>query len=77
MNVDEIKRNLEALYIDYYDGLYSERQLKFLLKRAYKKYNVPIDQWSELILEAQWKHATETDYGLKRAQLAKESMFLD
>jgi hypothetical protein len=30
-------------------------------------------KWSELILDAQWKHATEEDYENKRRQLREEN----
>lgn len=31
MNIEEVKRNLEAIYLDYYDGIYTDQQLKTML----------------------------------------------
>ena len=42
MDIEEIKRNLEAIYLDYYDGVYTDRQLKTMLLNLYKKCNVSI-----------------------------------
>lgn len=66
MEIEEIRTNLESLYLDYYDGLYSDKQLKIMLLNLYKKCNVSSSQWSELILDAQWKYATEQDYQEKK-----------
>mgnify|MGYP001274114372 CR=1 FL=1 len=65
----EIKKNLEAIYIDFYDGLYNESQLKHMLLKLYKKSNVSSSEWSEMVLDAQWKNATEKDYAEKRNQI--------
>lgn len=73
MSFDEIKRNLEAIYLDYYDGLYTDRQLKTMLLNLYKQCNITDSQWSELILDAQWKYATDKDYENKIKQLEQES----
>jgi hypothetical protein len=40
-----------------------------MLLQLYKQCDLTNSQWSELILEAQWKHATEEDYEDKRRQL--------
>jgi hypothetical protein len=72
MKREEIKINLEAIYLDYYDGLYNEIQLKHMLKKLYIKANVDISEWSEMILDAQWRHATEEDYENKRRELEEE-----
>lgn len=69
MNKEQIRVNLEALYLDYYDGLYTEQQLKYMLLKLYKVANIDSNEWSEMILDAQWKYATEEDYELKRKQL--------
>jgi hypothetical protein len=69
----EIKKRLEHIYLDYYDGLYNEQQLKMLLMRLYKQLNMSDSKWSELILDAQWKHASEEDYEIKRRQLDEEN----
>lgn len=73
MEIDQIKKNLEAIYLDYYDGLYSDHQLKTMLLNLYKQSNVTSSQWSELILDAQWKYATDQDYENKIIQLEQES----
>jgi hypothetical protein len=68
----EIVKNLEAIYSDYYDGLYTESQLKHLLLKLYKNTNVSSTRWSEMTLDAQWKYATEEDYEVKRKQIVAE-----
>jgi hypothetical protein len=73
MDFNTIKKNLEAIYLDYYDNLYTEHQLKFMLIQLYKQSNLTDSQWSELILEAQWKHATEEDYENKSRQLNEKN----
>lgn len=73
MNINQIKKNLEAIYLDYYDGLYTDNQLKTMLLNLYKQSNVTSPQWSELILDAQWKYATDKDYENKIKQLEQES----
>ncbi|MEK4343176.1 hypothetical protein [Brevibacillus sp. FSL L8-0710] len=73
MNKEELIKNLESLYVDYYDGLYNDEQLKLMLKKLYLKVNIDASEWSELILDAQWKYATEEDYKQKRQQIAFES----
>lgn len=72
MKIEEIKMNLESIFIDYYDGIYNEQQLKLMLKKLYIKANVDISEWSEMILDAQWKHATDEDYENKRRELEEE-----
>lgn len=52
MNILEVKNNLESIYSDYYDGLYLEHELKHMLNKLYMKANIPIDIWSELILDS-------------------------
>lgn len=73
MNIEEIKKNLENLYLDYYDGLYSEKQLKIVLLNLYKQLDITDLHWAELILDAQWKHATDQDYEDKINQLKEET----
>ncbi|MDF2858271.1 MAG: hypothetical protein K0Q87_4122 [Neobacillus sp.] len=73
MDLTKIRKDLEAIYLDYYDNLYTEHQLKFMLLQLYKQCNLTESQWSELILEAQWIHATEEDYENKRRQLVEEN----
>lgn len=69
MKIEGMKVHLEAIYIDYFDGFYSGHQLKQMLTKLYCEANIPIDKWSELILDSQWKHATEQDYEEKRQQI--------
>lgn len=73
MNKEELMRSLESLYVDYYDGLYNDEQLKLMLKKLYSQVNINETEWSDLVLDAQWKHATEEDYMQKRHQIALES----
>lgn len=73
MELEEIKQNLELLYLDYFDGLYSEHQLKIMLIKLYKQSNITDTKWSELILDAQWKYATDEDYKIKIKQLAEQN----
>jgi hypothetical protein len=35
--------------------------------------NIDSSEWAEMILEAQWKSATEEDYELKRKQLEQNN----
>ena len=72
MKLDEITKNLESIYHDYYDGLYTDGQLKIMLKKLHVQSNVNISEWSELILDAQWKYATNEDYQHKRNELDSE-----
>ncbi|MEB2492938.1 hypothetical protein SOP93_17395 [Peribacillus frigoritolerans] len=69
MDIVNVIKNLESIYLNYYDGLYTNLQLKQMLLNLYKKCDLPTAHWSNLILEAQWKYATEQDYAEKRKQL--------
>lgn len=69
----ELKKSLEQLYLDYYDGLYTEHQLKFMLLKLYKQSNLSDTRWSELILDVQWKYPTGEDYEIKQKQLREEN----
>lgn len=73
MHIEDVKRDLETIYIDYYDGLYNEFQLKQILLELYKKTNLSNAHWSEMILDAQWKYASEFDYEEKIKQLTDEN----
>ncbi len=73
MQIEEIRDNLEAIYLDYFDGLYTDQQLKMMLLNLYKKCDIDITEWSELILDAQWKHATDQDYKDKIKQLKEDN----
>jgi hypothetical protein len=73
MELEEVKQNLESLYIDYFDALYSEHQLKMMLLKLYKQSKITDIKWSELILDAQWKYATAEDYNVKIKQLAEQN----
>jgi hypothetical protein len=74
MDRSEMQVNLEALYVDYYDGLHSEYQLKLLLKKLYLESNIPISEWSEMVLDAQWKDGTDLDYQTKKLQISLENI---
>lgn len=74
MDKKQIALHLESIYLDYYDGLYTEYQLKMILKKLYKEVNIDINTWSEMILDAQWKYASEKDYDEKRMQLQIEAI---
>lgn len=69
----EVQTHLEALYIDYYDGLYTDQQLKQMLTKLYKSVDLTSQEWSEMILDAQWKYASDRDYELKRLQLFRNN----
>jgi homospermidine synthase len=43
-----------------------------MLKKLYLDSNIPINEWSEMLLDAQWKNATEVDYEINRQQLVEE-----
>lgn len=69
MSENDLKACLEGIYQDYFDGLYNDHQLKIMLKQLYLDSNIPINKWSEMLLDAQWKHASEEDYEIKRKEL--------
>ncbi|MCK8487007.1 hypothetical protein M0651_07485 [Paenibacillus sp. MBLB2552] len=73
MKKSEVQTHLEALYIDYYDGLYTDQQLKQMLTKLYKSVDLTSQEWSEMILDAQWKYASDRDYELKRLQLFRNN----
>ncbi|MGF9715056.1 hypothetical protein [Paenibacillus naphthalenovorans] len=73
MKKSEVQTHLEALYIDYYDGLYTDQQLKQMLTKLYKAVDLTSQEWSEMILDAQWKYASDRDYELKRLQLIRDN----
>ncbi|MEH7108844.1 hypothetical protein [Bacillus sp. JJ1764] len=69
MNREDIMKNLESIYTDYFDGLFNINQLKFMLNKLHKQTDIEINEWAEMLLDAQWKNATEDDYEKKRQQL--------
>ncbi|WP_017754068.1 hypothetical protein [Calidifontibacillus oryziterrae] len=71
MDRETIMKKLEAIYTDYFDGLYCTNQLKFMLNMLHKKTDIGIQEWAEMLLDAQWKNATEEDYESKRKELLK------
>ncbi|MED4462726.1 hypothetical protein [Metabacillus fastidiosus] len=73
-NNNQVRKNLEAIYTDYFDGLYNEFQLKQMLLKLYKQTNLPSTIWSDMILAAQWKNATEEDFERKRQQIKGNAM---
>jgi hypothetical protein len=75
MSKEEIMESLESIYQDYYDGLFTEEQLKSMLLRVQQKSNITdIQEWSEMLLDAQWKHASFADYEKKKKLLIEESV---
>lgn len=66
LELTEIQKRLEKIYLDYFDGLYTDHQLKFMLSQLFKQCEVPEGQWSNIILDAQWKYGTEEDYEIKK-----------
>ncbi|MGG1639100.1 hypothetical protein [Paenibacillus sp. NRS-1760] len=75
MKKEELIQHLEAIYIDYYDGLMNSTQLKITLLRLQRIFNsTNASEWSEMILDAQWKHAIEEDYEKKRRQIAEDTL---
>lgn len=63
MTKEKLYQILVSIYTDYFDGLYSEQQLKFMLRKSHKKYpQFCINEFAQLCLEAQWENATEKDY---------------
>lgn len=74
MEIEDIQKSLDTIYLDYYDGLYYDRHLKMLLKNLYSHLDIPIEEWSELLLDAQWKYATEDDFETKRKQIIEENV---
>lgn len=74
MRTEDVQKSLETIYLDYYDSLYYDRHLKLLLKNLYLQVDIPIEEWSDLLLEAQWKYATEDDFETKRKQIFDETV---
>lgn len=72
MEKEEVNKNLDSIFLDYYEGLYNERQIKLMLLKLYNEVDIEISKWSEMILDAQWKYASEEDYIKKRLQLIEE-----
>jgi len=73
MELKEIKDKLESIYSEYYNGICSEEQLKSVLKSLYIKSSFSAGEWSELVLDAQWKNASDKDYFEKKIQIAQEA----
>ncbi|WP_075983114.1 hypothetical protein [Bacillus massilinigeriensis] len=63
MNTGEVYKSLVFVYTDFYDGLYTKDQLKFMLRRLHKNNpHISSDEFAQLCLEAQWENASEEDY---------------
>jgi hypothetical protein len=63
MTKEKIYPVLVNIYTDYFDGLYSEQQLKFMLKKLHNEYpQLSSNEFAQLCLDAQWENATEKDY---------------
>lgn len=75
MNIEEAALNLESIYVDFHNGLYTEAQLRhMLLKLRSELPDIDSMTWSEMVLDAQWKHATEADYELNKNRLPDDEL---
>lgn len=63
MNKTEIYPMLVNIYTDYFDGLYTKDQLKFMLRKLHIEYpQISSNEFAKLCLDAQWENASEKDY---------------
>lgn len=63
-----------SIYTDYFDGLYTEQQLKFMLRKLHIEYpQFSSNEFAQLCLDAQWENATEKDYEETRKRNAESS----
>lgn len=63
MNKEKLYTILVNIYIDYFDGLCTKEQLKFMLRKLHKTYpQISSNEFTQLCLDAQWENATEEDY---------------
>ena len=54
MNFEKTKAALENIYTDYFDGLYNDHQLKFMIKEIGSKTEISFEAFAELCLDVQW-----------------------
>jgi hypothetical protein len=67
MTKDKLYPILISIYTDYFDGLYTEQQLKFMLNKLHKAYSeIPSNEFAQLCFDEQWENATEKDYEVTR-----------
>lgn len=66
MTKETVFKSLVNIYSDFYDGLYTKQQLKFMINQVHKQTEMDIADFAELCLEAQWHEATEDDYEATR-----------
>ncbi|WP_286230577.1 hypothetical protein [Neobacillus mesonae] len=63
MTREKIYPILVNIYTDFFDGLYTKEQLKFMLRKIHLAYpEINSNDFAELCLDAQWENATEKDY---------------
>lgn len=53
MSRENIIRELEAIYADYFDGLYSKLELTYMLNKLHKQVEVELNDWTEMLLDSQ------------------------
>lgn len=74
MTKEKLYHVLVNIYTDYFDGLYSEHQLKFMLRKLHKEYpQLSSNEFAQLCLDAQWENATEKDYEETRKRNAEST----
>lgn len=67
MNTGEVYKSLVFIYTDYFDGLYSKEQLKFMLRKLHTDNpQISSNEFAQFCLEAQWENASEKDYEYTR-----------
>jgi hypothetical protein len=63
MTKDKLYPILVNIYTDYFDGLYTEQQLKFMLKKLHvEDPKFSSNEFAQFCLDAQWENATDKDY---------------
>jgi hypothetical protein len=73
MTKEKIYPILVNIYTDYFDGLYTEQQLKYMLSKLHATYpEISINEFAQLCLDAQWENATDKDYE-ETSKINKES----
>lgn len=63
MGKGTLYNSLVNIYTDYFDGLYNNEQLKFMLKKLHENNpQISINEFAQICLDAQWENASEKDY---------------
>lgn len=66
--------SLVNIYTDYFDGLYNDGQLKFMLRKIHNDHpEININEYAQLCLDAQWENASERDYEVTKKINEKQS----